>query len=208
MTSSPDPQSATLFLDPAQPLCRPRRRSRRPHDARRETRPACLQRTGHPAAGGSRPTTGGARRCTASPATAATVSLRPSAWPPRGSGADRAGRLRHQRRGRAKYHATLRRYGETATTRGSPSGRPISISSATRAGAAAGNVGRDPSSPARWAGAFVRGLQGDDPALSSKSAACAKPYRPQRAGEPAPRVQRRGLGAISTRPTCPPSRSW
>ncbi len=78
--------------------------------------------------------------------------------------------------GRAKYHATLRRYGETGHYQGLTFWSPnINIFRDPRWGRGQETWGEDPFLTGEMGAAFVRGLQGDDPRYL-KSAACAKHY--------------------------------
>ncbi|MFO7635198.1 MAG: glycoside hydrolase family 3 C-terminal domain-containing protein [Caldilinea sp.] len=78
--------------------------------------------------------------------------------------------------GRAKYHATLRRYGETGHYQGLTFWSPnINIFRDSRWGRGQETWGEDPFLTGEMGAAFVRGLQGDDPRYL-KSAACAKHY--------------------------------
>jgi beta-glucosidase len=78
--------------------------------------------------------------------------------------------------GRAKYHATLRRYGETDHYQGLTFWSPnINIFRDPRWGRGQETWGEDPYLTGEMGAAFVRGLQGDDPRYL-KAAACAKHY--------------------------------
>ena len=78
--------------------------------------------------------------------------------------------------GRAKYHATLRRYGETGHYQGLTFWSPnVNIFRDPRWGRGQETWGEDPFLTGEMGAAFVRGLQGDDPRYL-KSAACAKHY--------------------------------
>ena len=112
--------------------------------------------------------------------------------------------------GRAKYHATLRRYGETGHYQGLTFWSPnVNIFRDPRWGRGQETWGEDPFLTGEMGAAFVRGLAGRRPALSQDRRLRQALRRAQRAGEQAPRIQRRGLDARpATRPTCPPSRSW
>jgi beta-glucosidase len=78
--------------------------------------------------------------------------------------------------GRAKYHATLRRYGETGHYQGLTFWSPnINIFRDPRWGRGQETWGEDPYLTGEMGAAFVRGLQGDD-LRYLKTAACAKHY--------------------------------
>jgi beta-glucosidase len=78
--------------------------------------------------------------------------------------------------GRAKYHATLRRYGETGHYQGLTFWSPnVNIFRDPRWGRGQETWGEDPYLTGEMGAAFVRGLQGDDPRYL-KAAACAKHY--------------------------------
>lgn len=78
--------------------------------------------------------------------------------------------------GRAKYHATLRRYGETGHYQGLTFWSPnINIFRDPRWGRGQETWGEDPFLTGEMGAAFVRGLQGDDPRYL-KAAACAKHF--------------------------------
>ncbi len=78
--------------------------------------------------------------------------------------------------GRAKYHATLRRYGETGHYQGLTFWSPnVNIFRDPRWGRGQETWGEDPYLTGELGAAFVRGLQGDDPRYL-KAAACAKHY--------------------------------
>lgn len=78
--------------------------------------------------------------------------------------------------GRAKYHATLRRYGETGWYQGLTFWSPnINIFRDPRWGRGQETWGEDPHLTGEMGAAFVRGMQGDDPRYL-KTAACAKHY--------------------------------
>ncbi len=78
--------------------------------------------------------------------------------------------------GRAKYHATLRRYGETGHYQGLTFWTPnVNIFRDPRWGRGQETWGEDPYLTGELGSAFVRGLQGDDPRYL-KAAACAKHY--------------------------------
>ncbi|MBP8293974.1 MAG: glycoside hydrolase family 3 C-terminal domain-containing protein, partial [Caldilineaceae bacterium] len=78
--------------------------------------------------------------------------------------------------GRAKYHATLRRYGETGHYQGLTFWSPnVNIFRDPRWGRGQETWGEDPFLTGQMGAAFVRGLQGDDPRYL-KTAACAKHY--------------------------------
>ncbi len=78
--------------------------------------------------------------------------------------------------GRAKYHATLRRYGETGHYQGLTFWSPnVNIFRDPRWGRGQETWGEDPHLTGEMGTAFVRGLQGDDPHYL-KAAACAKHY--------------------------------
>jgi beta-glucosidase len=78
--------------------------------------------------------------------------------------------------GRAKYHATLRRYGETGHYQGLTLWSPnINIFRDPRWGRGQETWGEDPYLTGEMGAAFVRGLQGDHPRYL-KTAACAKHY--------------------------------
>lgn len=78
--------------------------------------------------------------------------------------------------GRAKYHATLRRYGETGHYQGLTFWSPnVNIFRDPRWGRGQETWGEDPFLTGEMGAAFVRGLQGDDPRYL-KAAACAKHY--------------------------------
>ncbi len=78
--------------------------------------------------------------------------------------------------GRAKYHATLRRYGETGHYQGLTFWSPnVNIFRDPRWGRGQETWGEDPFLTGEMGAAFVRGLQGDDPRYL-KTAACAKHY--------------------------------
>ncbi|MBE2237356.1 MAG: glycoside hydrolase family 3 C-terminal domain-containing protein [Caldilineaceae bacterium] len=78
--------------------------------------------------------------------------------------------------GRAKYHAALRRYGETGHYQGLTFWSPnVNIFRDPRWGRGQETWGEDPFLTGELGAAFVRGLQGDDPRYL-KTAACAKHY--------------------------------
>ena len=78
--------------------------------------------------------------------------------------------------GRAKYHATLRRYGETGHYQGLTFWSPnVNIFRDPRWGRGQETWGEDPYLTGEMGAAFVRGLQGDHPRYL-KAAACAKHY--------------------------------
>ena len=78
--------------------------------------------------------------------------------------------------GRAKYHATLRRYGETGHYQGLTFWSPnVNIFRDPRWGRGQETWGEDPFLTGELGAAFVRGLQGDHPRYL-KAAACAKHY--------------------------------
>ena len=78
--------------------------------------------------------------------------------------------------GRAKYHATLRRYGETGHYQGLTFWSPnVNIFRDPRWGRGQETWGEDPFLTGELGAAFVRGLQGDHPRYL-KTAACAKHY--------------------------------
>ncbi|MFZ1770247.1 MAG: glycoside hydrolase family 3 N-terminal domain-containing protein, partial [Caldilinea sp.] len=78
--------------------------------------------------------------------------------------------------GRAKYHATLRRYGETGHYQGLTFWSPnVNIFRDPRWGRGQETWGEDPYLTGELGAAFVRGLQGDDPRYL-KAAACAKHF--------------------------------
>ena len=78
--------------------------------------------------------------------------------------------------GRAKYHETLRRRGETIIYQGLTFWSPnINIFRDPRWGRGQETWGEDPVLTGEMGAAFVRGLQGDDP-VYLKTAACAKHY--------------------------------
>jgi beta-glucosidase len=78
--------------------------------------------------------------------------------------------------GRAKYHATLRRYGETGHYQGLTFWSPnVNIFRDPRWGRGQETWGEDPFLTGEMGAAFVRGLQGDDPRYL-KAAACAKHF--------------------------------
>ena len=78
--------------------------------------------------------------------------------------------------GRAKYHATLRRFGETGHYQGLTFWSPnVNIFRDPRWGRGQETWGEDPFLTGELGAAFVRGLQGDDPRYL-KAAACAKHY--------------------------------
>jgi len=78
--------------------------------------------------------------------------------------------------GRAKYHATLRRYGETGHYQGLTFWSPnVNIFRDPRWGRGQETWGEDPFLTGALGAAFVRGLQGDDPRYL-KTAACAKHF--------------------------------
>ena len=78
--------------------------------------------------------------------------------------------------GRAKYHATLRRYGETGHYQGLTFWSPnINIFRDPRWGRGQETWGEDPYLTGEMGAAFVRGLQGNHPRYL-KAAACAKHY--------------------------------
>ena len=95
----------------------------------------------------------------------------------------------------------------TACTRGSPSGRPTSTSSAIRAGAAATRpTASVPILTARLGVAYCRALQGDDPALPQAGRHAQALRRAQRPRGAAPQLRRRwSARRICARPTCRPS---
>jgi beta-glucosidase len=78
--------------------------------------------------------------------------------------------------GRAKYHETLRKKGETGISQGLTFWSPnINIFRDPRWGRGQETWGEDPILTGEMGAAFVRGLQGDDPKYL-KAAACAKHY--------------------------------
>ena len=78
--------------------------------------------------------------------------------------------------GRAKYHATLRRYGETGWYQGLTFWSPnVNIFRDPRWGRGQETWGEDPYLTGEMGSAFVAGMQGDDPAYL-KTAACAKHF--------------------------------
>ena len=78
--------------------------------------------------------------------------------------------------GRAKYHATLRRYGETGHYQGLTFWSPnVNIFRDPRWGRGQETWGEDPCLTGEMGAAFVRGLQGDHPRYL-KTAACAKHF--------------------------------
>jgi len=78
--------------------------------------------------------------------------------------------------GRAKYHETLRRRGETIIYQGLTFWSPnVNIFRDPRWGRGQETWGEDPVLTGEMGAAFVRGLQGDDP-VYLKTAACAKHY--------------------------------
>ncbi len=78
--------------------------------------------------------------------------------------------------GRAKYHATLRRYGETGHYQGLTFWSPnVNIFRDPRWGRGQETWGEDPYLTGEMGSAFVRGLQGNHPRYM-KAAACAKHY--------------------------------
>ena len=78
--------------------------------------------------------------------------------------------------GRAKYHETLRKKGETGISQGLTFWSPnINIFRDPRWGRGQETWGEDPILTGELGSAFVRGLQGDDPKYL-KAAACAKHY--------------------------------
>lgn len=78
--------------------------------------------------------------------------------------------------GRAKYHATLRRFGETGHYQGLTFWSPnVNIFRDPRWGRGQETWGEDPFLTGEMGAAFVRGLQGDHPRYL-KAAACAKHY--------------------------------
>src|SRR5579859_1517790 len=78
--------------------------------------------------------------------------------------------------GRAKYHETLRRQGQTSLCQGLTFWSPnVNIFRDPRWGRGQETYGEDPLLTGEIGGAFVRGLQGDDPRYL-KAAACAKHF--------------------------------
>ncbi len=97
--------------------------------------------------------------------------------------------------GRAKYHATLRRYGETGHYQGLTFWSPnVNIFRDPRWGRGQETWGEDPYLTGEMGSAFVRGLQGDHPRYM-KAAACAKHY----AVHSGPESKRHEFNAVVTR---------
>jgi beta-glucosidase len=97
--------------------------------------------------------------------------------------------------GRAKYHATLRRFGETGHYQGLTFWSPnINIFRDPRWGRGQETWGEDPYLTGEMGAAFVRGLQGNDPRYL-KTAACAKHY----AVHSGPESKRHEFDAVVTR---------
>ena len=97
--------------------------------------------------------------------------------------------------GRAKYHATLRRYGETGHYQGLTFWSPnVNIFRDPRWGRGQETWGEDPYLTGEMGSAFVRGLQGNHPRYM-KAAACAKHY----AVHSGPESKRHEFNAIVSR---------
>jgi beta-glucosidase len=112
--------------------------------------------------------------------------------------------------GRAKYHATLRRFGETGWYQGLTFWSPnVNIFRDPRWGRGQETWGEDPYLTGEMGSAFVRGMQGDDPRYL-KTAACAKHF----AVHSGPEGKRHEFNAVVSRsrpatpPICRPSKSW
>ena len=112
--------------------------------------------------------------------------------------------------GRAKYHAALRRNGETGHYQGLTFWSPnVNIFRDPRWGRGQETWGEDPYLTGEMGVGLCARAAGRRPALSEGRRLRQALRRALRAGEQAPRLRRRGLTARpATPPTCRPSRSW
>ncbi|MCB0136336.1 MAG: hypothetical protein KDD75_14620, partial [Caldilineaceae bacterium] len=177
MTSSPDPQSATLFLDPAQPLANRvadlvGRMTLEEKLGQLVFNAPAIPRLGIPAYNWWGEALHGIARNGRATVFPQAIGMA-ATWDP-ALIEQVASAISDE--GRAKYHATLRRYGETGHYQGLTFWSPnINIFRDPRWGRGQETWGEDPFLTGAMGAAFVRGLQGDDPRYL-KSAACAKHY--------------------------------